>query len=141
MWLFCELIIPITRLLCLNPRQWRPVRSYAPLALSKEQRSPHSAPFRSSAEHGAAFAAARSTRESNLIFHCVAPAKAASHSTLPAALSVCWYSDREDRCWSFPPKPSNGLPPHWKPMERLLAATLALGFSQLAWTTVTESGS
>src|SRR6202521_5132121 len=123
MWLFCELIVAMTHSLPSNPHLCRPVLSHAPSALCKEHRSPHSVQSHWSAEPGAAFAAARSTQESNLIFPCVVPAKAASRLTRLAAPSAWSYSARDDRCSSSPRPPSTGLPPHWKSMEKSLAAT------------------
>src|SRR5271166_134878 len=95
-----------------------------------EHRSLHLVQSRSSAEHGAVFAAARSMQESNLIFPCVAPAKAAWLSMRLAAPSAWWYSARDDGCLSFRRRPFNGSPLRWKIMEELLAATLALAFSR-----------
>src|ERR1700676_942382 len=133
MWLFCELIAPILHLSPSYPHRCRPVLLHGPSALCREHRSPHSVPSRSSAEHGAAFAGARSTQESNLTFPCVAPAKVAWRSTLLAAPSAWSCSDRDDGCSSSPRQPSNGLPPRWKPMEELLAAIWGSAFSRPRW--------
>ena len=53
MWLFCELIAPISHPARLNPHRWCPVLSHVPSALSMEPRSLHSVQSHSSAVHGA----------------------------------------------------------------------------------------
>src|SRR5450631_730079 len=113
----------MTHSLTSNPHRCGPVLSHAPSALCREHRSAHSVQSHWLGELGAAFAAARSTQESNLIFPCVAPAKAAWRLTGLAAPSAWSYSARDDRCWSSPRPLSTGLPPHWKSMEKSLAAT------------------
>src|SRR5216683_725038 len=123
MWLFCWLIVPIPHRLPSNPHRCRPALSHGPSAPCRGHRSPHSVRSHTSAQPGAAFAGARSTQESNLTCPCVAPAKAAWRSTLPAALSAWWCSDRDDGCLSSPRPPSSALPPRWRLMEKSPAAT------------------